>query len=297
MTSSEYRQLVSEVPAIPCVFASADGAATDISLNLMGSGLFNFDEGIPVNYAMKPTDGGSRILRRDINAIGNLGTRELYLRQRGGLHSFDAEVARLIHGYAYGAILDYIDPATGWVRKVRCIKPYGQCYTPIDDPMNGVNSQDPHWQFVDINPDIKKRKAFKLGDLESIDLKFSLEIDSTSASHEIRYYYSETVTAPCDCLCRFALFAKGHTSTDSGRSTDYDCIGYLNIEKGESSTILGELPITSIFCGIGEEEMSTSTAIGFFVKKGENFKLSFTCPGGIYLTSITGKFEYKECLK
>lgn len=149
MTAARLQTIRNLIGHVPHVFA-ADGLRSDPSANSDGSTSINWASGIPPSYAEMEQDGGKRALLADLNCIGSLSSRELYLWQHGGYHTFDMRVANLIGGYGFGAILDWWQNETGLLRKVRCIKEGGNCFTPLDDPDHGVESSDPHWQIVDM---------------------------------------------------------------------------------------------------------------------------------------------------
>lgn len=155
MTHEEVVALRQSMPIVSALFANGDGtpanppAWNDPSANEAGSRVINWSEGIPPDYAMPYANSGKKVLRKDINAIGNIASRELYLLQHGGYHTFDDRVADAIGGYPNGAILDWYQESTGWLRKVRCVKEGGNCFTPIDDPDHGVGSGEAHWEIAD----------------------------------------------------------------------------------------------------------------------------------------------------
>lgn len=154
MTSAELESIKQSIPLVTSLFASGTEQTgpqwNDPADNYAGSRFINYAEGIPPDYAMPYANGGKKVLRKDINAIGNIASRELYLLQHGGYHTFNPEVAKAIKGYPYGAFLDWYQPSTGWLRKVRCVKDGGNCFTPIDDPDHGIGSGEPHWEIADI---------------------------------------------------------------------------------------------------------------------------------------------------
>ena len=154
MTSAELESIRQSIPLVTSLFASGTEQTgpqwNDPSDNYAGSRFINWSEGIPPDYAMPYANGGKKVLRKDINAIGNIASRELYLLQHGGYHTFNLKVAKAIGGYPYGAFLDWYQPSTGWLRKVRCVKEGGNCFTPIDDMDHGVESGDAYWVIADI---------------------------------------------------------------------------------------------------------------------------------------------------
>lgn len=155
MTRAELDTMIKsfELPKAP--FASggtfndpADNTASDgVAIN---ANKMSYWFGLPDIYAKAYSEGGKKLLRSDFNGIGSIGTRELALRSCGGYHTFNANVAAIIGGYPLGAILDWYQPSTGWMRKVRCIKSGGNCMTPIDDATHGVETSDAYWQIVDV---------------------------------------------------------------------------------------------------------------------------------------------------
>lgn len=168
MTNEDYNSLKKSLGVPDGEFGV--NAYNDPIDNDQNSGLINYYDGIPTDYATIPPDeehplaSGKRVLRKDLNAIGNLGTREYLLTARGGYHTFDANVAEMIGGYALGAILDWYQESTKWMRKVRCIKAIGMdgatvdgnCKTPIEDPVHGVNGTGTHyWEIVDVKDEQK----------------------------------------------------------------------------------------------------------------------------------------------
>ena len=203
MTAERLQTIRNLIGYVPTVFA-AGGLRSNPSDNSDGSTSINWASGIPPSYAEMEQDGGKRALLADINCIGSLATRELYLLQHGGYHTYDSRVADIIGGYGVGAILDWMQPSTGLLRKVRCVKEGGNCYTPIDDPDHGVESPEPHWQIVDIGGE----GSFSMSDLVAIEI-LDPEYDSIYAGTNALYmqrssfspgstYYTNTWTSPAD---------------------------------------------------------------------------------------------------
>ena len=203
MTAARLQTIRNFIGYVPTVFA-AGGLRSNPSDNSDGSTAINWASGIPPSYAEMEQDGGKRALLADINCIGSLASRERYLWQHGGYHTFDMRVANLIGGYGFGAVLDWWNNATGLLRKVRCIKEDGNCFTPIDDPDHGVESSDPHWQIVDMIG----QSTFKMenvAETEIIDPDFNYIYRGTNAlylqvsqSPTGNTYFTNKWTAPDD---------------------------------------------------------------------------------------------------
>lgn len=68
----------------------------------------NFEEGFPSKYSSPSKDGGKFVTRGQINAIGNLASRNEYIRMCGGLNTFSKGMSDAIGGYPRGAVLDVL---------------------------------------------------------------------------------------------------------------------------------------------------------------------------------------------
>lgn len=157
MTRQELDILYKRMPTLANgLFASQNNIVTANIPDNNDGNVFNYEVGFPEIYSRKytiadPEISGKRVLLGDINLIGNLGSRGLYIRQHGGIYQFDIRVCDKIGGYPEGAILDYWDVDSNELRKVICIKDGGNCYTPPDDVEHGINgtSGDRHWEICD----------------------------------------------------------------------------------------------------------------------------------------------------
>jgi len=93
-------------------FGSGAGYLTIFPATSSG-GLANFADGIPSNYDITHTTGGSpgakRVILGDINGIGALATKDQYFLQCGGFYTFDQTVSAYIGGYPSGIQLGYFD--------------------------------------------------------------------------------------------------------------------------------------------------------------------------------------------
>ena len=294
MTTSQYKALLNQVPALRSMFAEGTGEFTDLLSNHPNSGFMNFIEGIPSEYAspLPSTPGGAekgkRLLRYDLNAIGNMATRELFLRQHGGYHTFDPRVADLIGGYANGAILDFYDPMTGWVRKARCIKTGGQCFTPIDDPDHGAYSEDPHWEFVDVNGDPKNRK-FRLGDTREI----AMPVGESGKT--------QTMTIPANCLGRVVMFLSGRLYDPGGQGVKSVAAMETKLHYVDGETNLEPFAIPQgLLLSVTYAQWLRNfnyRAMGAFFRKGDGLFVTIENYSKMDVGTVSVAFQYKECLE
>ena len=100
-----------EVPSrqiISMPFASGEGAAlADIKPSADLNDI-NFATGFPAAYSSPSENNGKFVTRAQINAIGNLASRNEYIRMCGGLNTFSREMSDAIGGYPRGAVLDVL---------------------------------------------------------------------------------------------------------------------------------------------------------------------------------------------
>lgn len=159
MTSAELKQIYDKMPIfLNGMFASDNQNATKpMSIPSSESDSeFNYVTGFPEIFSKKfsladPEESGKRVLLKDMNSIGIIGSTGLYEMQHGGIYQYDPRVAEIIGGYAQGAILDYWDPDTKELRKIICTKDGGDCITDPSDKDLGVfsTSVDKHWTICD----------------------------------------------------------------------------------------------------------------------------------------------------
>lgn len=108
-------QLEEILTAIPYPFAQKaeasekTGADTGTD-NLPESGdTANFEDGFPHQYSENPSTTGLYLLRKDMNRIGEMSTRELMFKQVGMSHTYNANVAAKSAGYPRLSMLEYDD--------------------------------------------------------------------------------------------------------------------------------------------------------------------------------------------
>lgn len=315
MTSAQLKALKDSIPTVTNLFADGDGSHAqrgwnDPFANEAGSRLINWSEGIPPDYATPYKNGGKKVLRKDINAIGNLASRELYLLQHGGYHTFDERVAKAINGYPYGAFLDWYQPSTRWLRKVRCVKDGGNCFTPIDDSDHGVDSPDPHWTIVDVMDAEMARNDAGVVETQPLEVPtrmlvsyggFALEIPCGTTVSFGQTVKSVPWIAPADMLIEIPLFIvdppwatpeyngvtkytnpwlllSGSESDESG--TPYAITGISVLEISDDEGAMG-IPLESWDAAINMPvDLLTSLHYRLcprlFVKKGVALRLSYT---------------------
>ena len=107
MTQSDFNTKYGRI-AMPMPFAGAAGAALASIAHTSGS-VVNFPDGFPQDYSAPHSKGGKYITRGEMNAIGNLASRNDFYRMCGGLNTFDPNICISIGGYHKGAILDYVE--------------------------------------------------------------------------------------------------------------------------------------------------------------------------------------------
>ena len=249
MTGAQLRALRLSVleTTVTDLFANGDGTVAQKGWNDPfdsedGSRSINWSEGIPPDYAMPYENEGKKILRKDVNAVGNLATRELYLLEHGGYHTFDSSVAEAIGGYPYGAFLDWYQPSTGWMRKVRCVKEGGNCFTPIDDPDHGVDSSDKYWEIADYLDDASQTSA---GNVETKTATvpdgmlvayggFGVEIPYGTVIAPGQTAKSDPWTAPYDAMVEIPVFINPSyvSALDSSNLKNPDVLVYAYPASG-----------------------------------------------------------------
>lgn len=104
MTSS---QIPSRI-AMPCPFGGF-GSNNITPIKTVTGDDVNFPDGFPSAYGAPTDTDGKFVTRKEVNAIGNLASNDLFYHKCGGLNTFDAAFCAQIGGYPKGAVLDYIN--------------------------------------------------------------------------------------------------------------------------------------------------------------------------------------------
>lgn len=105
MTKVEFKANYNPL-AMPQPFAHG-GTLTEIGLTQDANSV-NFVDGFPQIYSAPKSNNGKFVTRGEINAIGNLASRNNFYHRCGGLNTFDPAFASAIGGYPEGAILQLI---------------------------------------------------------------------------------------------------------------------------------------------------------------------------------------------
>lgn len=96
------------IKPIPALFGAEGDTAGQFPV-LASSAETNLQTGFPDKYALAEGDNGADILRSDMNKFGMLASKELYFKQAGGVHTFNAEIAESIDGYPTGSVITKYD--------------------------------------------------------------------------------------------------------------------------------------------------------------------------------------------
>lgn len=103
MTSS---QIPSRI-AMPCPFGGFGSNNITPIKTVTGTDV-NFPDGFPSAYGAPTDTSGKFVTRKEMNAIGNLASNDLFYHKCGGLNTFDAEFCAQIGGYPKGAVLELL---------------------------------------------------------------------------------------------------------------------------------------------------------------------------------------------
>lgn len=157
MTAAQLKSILSIIPPVESVFASGASERSEIKFTDANKRIA-YDSGIPKDpYAKDLTDGGKHVLLKDINAVANVATTGIFLRQNGGTNEFDTRVIDIdagtkqeeqSWGYPYGAIIDWWDSGSSNFKKIMCVKTGGNCTIGPDDSTHGIAGGDPYWIVV-----------------------------------------------------------------------------------------------------------------------------------------------------
>lgn len=162
MTQSDFNTKYGRI-AMPMPFAGATGAALASIAQTSGS-VINFPDGFPQNYSAPHSKGGKYITRGEMNAIGNLATRNDFYEMCGGLNTFDENFCEKIRGYPKNAILDYLELDSYKLFKVISLID-SNFYNVQTNGVDGVN-----WQYLNVanaDPSGNELHLFNFPDQES----------------------------------------------------------------------------------------------------------------------------------
>lgn len=92
--------------SMPCPFGGF-GSTNITEIEKTSGNNVNFIDGFPSVYGAPSSNNGKFVTRKEMNAIGNLASRDLFYHKCGGLNTFDPQFCAAIGGYPKGAILQY----------------------------------------------------------------------------------------------------------------------------------------------------------------------------------------------
>lgn len=145
---------------MPCPFGDNDSANISPILSAPAQGDFNFETGFNTPYSAPKSNGGKFVTRMEMNAIGNLASRNDFYGMCGGLNTFSAKLASAIGGYPKGAVLDYV---VGY-KLYRVISLVDDNVT--DFTVKGIDGVN--WQYLNVDiPDIDDEQV-ALGNLYNL---------------------------------------------------------------------------------------------------------------------------------
>ena len=98
-------QIPSRIP-MPCPFGGF-GSTNITEIESVSGDNVNFVDGFPSAYGAPSSNNGKFVTRKEMNAIGNLASRDLFYHKCGGLNTFDPQFCAAIGGYPKGAVLQY----------------------------------------------------------------------------------------------------------------------------------------------------------------------------------------------
>lgn len=100
--------------SVPKPFAN-DAETSDVSdFNNTENDTTNYLNGFPKVFSQNPKDKtiankGKWLLRSDLNAFGQMATKEAFFKETGGVHTYDEKVAETYKGYPEGVVLTSFD--------------------------------------------------------------------------------------------------------------------------------------------------------------------------------------------
>ena len=256
MTNSSFITDKNSIGVIPVPFGH-NGTLSTIGTT-SNNETINYPQGFPDKYATAVASGGKYLIRGDFNAIGHVGTANNFFMQCGGYHTFTSSVSGIISGYSYGILLDWYDTTNNVLRKVRCVKTDGNCTTPIDDAVNGVNGTGTHyWKIVDYN-DKCWDGTITYGDTVNGTIANFTTLQST--------YSSSSFTSPYNMKVVFSFTCTGGYAKTSAVDTWYSFLSVYN------PTSISWVPIRLCILNSGSLSETDAGSITMYIKKGTILK-------------------------
>lgn len=115
-----------------------------------GTNAASLAKGFPLITSTPVNEGGVPPKRKDFNGIINLLSQYCFHLQNGGTFEYSAEVATAIGGYSNKAVLRYIDPDNGCIRKIKSLINNNQ-NAPSNTNIRVSSSETGtfYWQLID----------------------------------------------------------------------------------------------------------------------------------------------------
>ena len=139
MTSS---QIPSRI-AMPCPFGGFGSNNITPIKTVTGTDV-NFPDGFPSAYGAPTDTSGKFVTRKEMNAIGNLASNDLFYHKCGGLNTFDAEFCAAIGGYPKGAVLKMLGDHNTVFDVISLVD-----NNTFDFTENGIDNE--HWKYLNLN--------------------------------------------------------------------------------------------------------------------------------------------------
>lgn len=139
MTSS---QIPSRI-AMPCPFGGFGSDNITPIKTVTGTDV-NFPDGFPSAYGAPTDTSGKFVTRKEMNAIGNLASNDLFYHKCGGLNTFDAVFCEQIGGYPKGAVLKMLGDHNTVFDVISLVD-----NNTFDFTENGIDNE--HWKYLNLN--------------------------------------------------------------------------------------------------------------------------------------------------
>ena len=139
MTSS---QIPSRI-AMPCPFGGFGSNNITPIKTVTGTDV-NFPDGFPSAYGAPTDTSGKFVTRKEMNAIGNLASNDLFYHKCGGLNTFDAAFCAQIGGYPKGAVLKMLGDNNTVFDVISLVD-----NNTFDFTENGIDNE--HWKYMNLN--------------------------------------------------------------------------------------------------------------------------------------------------
>lgn len=210
MTSS---QIPSRI-AMPCPFGGFGRNNITPIKTVTGTDV-NFPDGFPSAYGSPTNTSGKFVTRKEMNAIGNLASNDLFYHKCGGLNTFDAAFCAQIGGYPKGAVLDYING-----------NQISQIISMIDNnTINVLNNGVDGINWIFANKDRAKLNLFEDKSITSMSgfTTVGAFVAQSSGVVSVNFDYSFKITD-----IHADVWRKGSTFSILGYPSSYPCVMLLD---------------------------------------------------------------------